>query len=153
MDKVAIVGAGLLGRLMALELFCMGWQVFLFDCDDEAGTKSCGYTGAGMLAPFSELDISGELVFGLGKDSVRLWSEIVSRLSSPVFMQAAGTIAIAHTHDAPLLDQFTSRIIRQLSSNDIDEGVRFLNSQQIQELEPSLVRRFNKALYLPLEGQ
>jgi glycine oxidase len=153
MGTVACVGAGLPGRLLALELSVLGWQVSLFDCDDETGAASCSYAGAGMLAPFSEMELADEPVFALGKDSTKLWSEILSQLSVPVFMQGAGTIAIAHAHDAPLLDQFAGRIIRKLPPEDIDQGVKFLHSQQIQELEPSLAKRFNKAIYLPLEGQ
>jgi len=47
----AVVGAGVLGRLLALRLAREGWKVDLYDRDDGRGTTSCTWTGAGMISP------------------------------------------------------------------------------------------------------
>lgn len=152
--NTAIVGAGLIGRLLALELGSAGWNISVFERDTEEGTMSCAYTGAGMLAPYSEMETADELVFALGKDSTRLWSEIITRLSLPVFTQTTGTLAIAHANDAPLLEQFHKRLIGKLPAADLTNGVNTLDTNQIEDLEPSLLRRrFHRGLYMPFEGQ
>src|SRR5882672_55336 len=114
--NVGIVGAGLIGRLLALSLAKKQCKVSLFDRDTVLGANSCAYTAAGMLAPYSELEFAEPIIFALGVDSIRFWADILSQLDQRVFFQAAGTIAVAHPSDVGILDQFFDRIMRRLQT-------------------------------------
>ena len=51
MTDVGIVGAGVLGRLLAWRLVMAGMSVKLFEKGDGSGTDSCSWVAAGMIAP------------------------------------------------------------------------------------------------------
>jgi len=144
--KIALVGAGILGRLLALACHRQGWAVTLFDQDTPEGTQSCTYTGAGMLSPTAELDLCEPLISELGRASLVLWPEILATLVKPVFFQQAGTLVVAHQRDQAELQRF-KRSIQAKGPAPIEE------ISDIQQLEPALSGRFQRGLYLPGEGQ
>ncbi|CAN5380891.1 glycine oxidase ThiO [soil metagenome] len=150
-SRIAIVGAGLFGRTLALTLLRKGLAVTLFDKDSLDGTSSCAFTGAGMLAPYCELDSSPELIFELGRDSTKLWAEILNKLPDRVFLQKEGTIVIAHPSDQLLLTNFHARISNKLQARSDD--LVWLDAEQLSVLEPSLFGRFDNALFACDEGQ
>lgn len=149
--EIAIVGAGLFGRTLALALLLKGFSVTLFDKDSVAGTESCAFTGAGMLAPYCELETSDPIICALGEDAIRLWSDIISNLGTDVFLQNSGTIVVSHPTDHFLLNQFQARVDKKL----VDQSAKlvWLDTAQLADLEPSLMPRFSKALYAADEGQ
>ena len=150
-SRIAIVGAGLFGRTLALTLLRRGVALTLFDKDSIEGASSCAFAGAGMLAPVCELDSSPELVCQLGRDSTKLWAEILDTLPSKVFLQKEGTIVLAHPSDRLLLTNFHSRIEKKMQAQS--DGLVWLDSTQLNTLEPSLLGRFDKALFACDEGQ
>jgi glycine oxidase len=139
--------------MLACELLDQGWRVTLFDRDGELGAKSCGWTGAGMLAPFSELDGADDLVFRLGVASTLLWPKVIKTLPQKVFLQMAGSLIVAHNQDRPDLARLQRQIERRLF--DLEPGNSFdvLDLEAIKALEPELGNRFSAGLYLPREGQ
>ncbi len=149
--QIAIVGAGLFGRTLALALLLKGFRVTLFDKDSVAGTESCAFTGAGMLAPYCELETSDPIICALGENATRLWSNIISNLGTEVFLQNSGTIVVSHPTDHALLNQFHARVDKKL----VDQSAQlvWLDTAQLADLEPSLMPRFTKALYAVDEGQ
>lgn len=132
-----------------------------------------------MLAPYCELESSSELICELGRDSTKRWSDIVDTLPTKVFQQNAGTIVVAHPSDHLMLTNFYSRISKKLpaicnqmppqseqlpaqsdqlpaQSDQIlmhSSQIVWLDSAQVSELEPSLLGRFDCALFAPDEGQ
>ncbi len=64
--NIAIVGAGLLGRVVALNLINRGHTITIFEKDSKEGVTSAGFTAAGMLAPFAELETAESIIFELG---------------------------------------------------------------------------------------
>jgi glycine oxidase len=157
---VGIVGAGLMGRLLALCLDEQGWSVTLFDQDDIRGTQSCGHTGAGMLAPVSELESAEPLIAQLGFESLNLWEGILGRLSQRVFFQRMGTVIIAHHLDTPDLKHFASILQGKLAEPKLQEALVskeavqwHLSQTALRALEPQLSERFLTGIYLPPEGQ
>ena len=70
--NIAIVGTGLVGRVLALNLLKDGHTLTLFDKDSKDGLTSAGYTAAGMLAPFAELETAESIIFDLEQPSIRL---------------------------------------------------------------------------------
>lgn len=157
-QSIAIVGAGLIGRILAFELLQEGCKVSIFDRDSELGSKSCGWTGAGMLAPYAELDASDEIVFSLGVASLPLWQELIAALPEPVFFQRSGTLVVAHSQDRAEFARFQRSIERRLSTidslaQDIETSLELLDASGIGNLEPELRTRFSSGLFLRHEGQ
>ncbi|RMH16037.1 MAG: glycine oxidase ThiO [Acidobacteria bacterium] len=154
-DTVGIAGAGLCGRLLALELAARGHAVTLFDRDDRAATRACAYTGAGMLAPYLELAESEPLITRLGLASRRRWRRLAERLPAAIDLQLAGTLVVAHPRDRGALELLERRLQAKLASAPLpdDGAVVTAGAERIAELEPALAGRFRHGLYFPLEGQ
>ncbi len=150
-NTAGIVGAGVIGRLMALELHRLGWQVSLFDEDGMEATKGCSHAGAGMLAPFSELEKSQPIIADLGLEALELWPGIMATLSDaghPTYFQHDGSLVVAHPSDEPELQRLSSRVL-EYSGQDSFEQVE---SGRVRELEPGLDAGFNHGLYFENEG-
>lgn len=152
-EKIAIVGSGLIGRTLAIELLEAGFEVTIFDRDGELGSKSCGWTGAGMLAPYSELDGAGDLVFRLGVASTILWPKLIESLPQKVFLQMAGSLILAHNQDRPDLARFQHHVENRLSRLVAEDSFEVLDREGIKALEPELGNKFSLGLYLRSEGQ
>ena len=116
--SAAIVGAGLAGRLLAMRLLEQGWQVHLFDQDNPAGQKSCGWTAAGMLAPCAEIETADSRIFDLGLQSMQLWPGIIARLTQhtgcTVYWRQKGSLILAHHQDQTELQRFVATLCYKL---------------------------------------
>ncbi|MBY0403309.1 MAG: FAD-dependent oxidoreductase, partial [Cyanobacteria bacterium] len=125
--SIGILGAGLLGRLLAVQLVASGWSVHIFEKDSPHTHSSCGHVGAGMLAPFAELETGDTLVFQLGVDSLALWPKMIENLVTPVFFQQAGSLVVSHPQDVSELQRFQTRIEEKLShlNQDLEESPPF----------------------------
>ena len=88
-----------MGRLMALQLLRRGWSIELFDTDTRAGRKSAAYIGAGMLAPFCELESGKPIICELGRNAVAEWKQTIATLAKPVELGENGTLVVAHRAD------------------------------------------------------
>ena len=153
LKSVGIAGAGLVGRVLALNLIQRGIQVTLFE-RDKADTvpNAAGYTAAGMLAPYAELELMDAELFQLGMRSIELWPGLLNWMAAqgyPVDFQQRGSLILAHQNDRADLQHF----MRQLQ-HKLPEGyqVEALNNQRISELEPELAHH-HQAWWLPNEGQ
>lgn len=148
MTKTAgIVGAGVLGHVLALTLQKRGWKVHLFDQNPKQW-PSCSYISAGMLSPFCERETAEKLISELGQTSLEIWPMILRDLDPPVFFQQNGSLVVAHTKDAEELNRLKRKFV---SANT---GVlEVVDQNRINELEPELSSRFLKGLYFPFEGQ
>ncbi len=147
--NIAIVGVGLVGRLLALNLLNKGHTLTLFDEDDAYGDNSAGITAAGMLALFAELESAESVIFEDGKRSIKLWSGILEQIGIADALQKKGSIITAHPQDLSELDHF----IKMLKAK-VEEAstIELLDKKGILELEPDL-EQHSKAFYIPMEGQ
>ncbi len=102
--------------MLAHQLLLDGHAVHIFDRDDAMGSLSCGWAGAGMLAPYSELESADEPIYSLGRESLALWPELIKNLVKPVFFQHAGTLVVAHAQDRAELSRFRANMERKLDS-------------------------------------
>ncbi|GKT11622.1 MAG: glycine oxidase [Thiomicrorhabdus sp.] len=141
---IAILGAGLMGRMLAVTLKD-NFEVELFDQDDGEGEQSAAFLAAAMLAPLAESADSSRAVMELGQLALKRWPEFLKELSEPVYFQHEGSLIIAFDQDQGDLKQFKSRLK--------GDGYQDVNNAQIDALEPDLNKRFNKGLFLPNEGQ
>ena len=73
MSKVAVLGGGLSGRLMAFQLAEQGISVELFEKGERNGAQAAAYVAAAMLAPSAEAVEATPEVIRLGKQSIALW--------------------------------------------------------------------------------
>lgn len=145
--SVGIVGAGIMGRLLALRGEAMGWKVTLFDKGDESASDACSFRPPAMLAPTSELDVSEPIIAALGKDALRLWPEILRETGEAVFFQQSGSLVVAHPHDRGERTRF------QNSLNSKGGTYRTVTGETLRALEPQLDSCFNEGVYVEDEGQ
>jgi glycine oxidase len=147
--KAGVVGAGILGQLLALKLVDAGWNVTLFE-QHTTTAHSCSMAAAGLLTPISELDKCNVIIFQLGQAALNThWPKILSQLPKPIYFQASGSLAVAHPHDRADLTHFIQRIAHQLNNPLHYEAC---TQTDIQRLEPEL-EKFSEGYYFPNEGQ
>ncbi|WP_286270557.1 glycine oxidase ThiO [Thalassotalea hakodatensis] len=149
MAEIAIVGAGLMGRLAAVSLAREGHKVTLIDKDDINGTNSAAYAAAGMLTPLGEAMHCDANIVEMGFISLALWPTLLSNLASYTYFQQQGSIMVAHEQDHSELLRY-KRFLQQHYAN---HAVQELDRQRLVNLEPELSRHFNQGLFLPEEGQ
>jgi len=152
-SRFAVLGAGLMGRLMALSLRRLGYRVDLYDHSGPEGATSAAYAAAAMLSPLAESLDAEPLVIALGQASLRLWPGIIKTLPAPVFFQQEGTLVLWHPQDRDQAVHFDERLSRRHQAGWFDEPHQTLCAEEIEILEPHLGQRFQRALWLPLEGQ
>ncbi|MDE0839604.1 MAG: FAD-dependent oxidoreductase, partial [Kiritimatiellae bacterium] len=146
---VGIAGAGIMGRLMALALHEKGWQVSLYDADQEQGTDSCTWVGAGMLAPSCELESAEPDVARMGDAALARWPELLAGLDAPVGFSHKGSLVVAHPGDRSELERLHDRVV---SGRADASFMRRVLADDIAELEPGLGTRFSSGLYFPGEA-
>lgn len=147
--KAAIVGAGLMGRLLAFYLLEQGWQISLFDLDNKKGKKSCSYAAAGMLSPIYELEKTTLWIAEMGLHSMALWKDIINKLSYPIFFQEKGSLVISHSLQKNDLNYLIQKIKFKKINND---EIKHLSFNEIKQLEPEIKEDIS-AFHFTTEGQ
>ncbi|QWE01414.1 FAD-dependent oxidoreductase [Polynucleobacter sp. JS-Mosq-20-D10] len=151
--KYAIVGAGLMGRLLAVALAKRGAQVELFEKGGSDGNSAAARIAAAMLAPLAESAITKDNVVRMGVYSLPRWKQLIDELAKPVYFQQNGTLILWHRQDASDAERFASHLERNCDQNQSLSKPIPLDSQSLAEIEPSVAERFTQGLYLPNEGQ
>lgn len=146
---IAIVGAGLMGRLTALSLHRQGYQVTLFDKGDKNGHQSAAYAAAGLLTPLGEAFHSPDNIVEMGFRSLEIWPKFLATLDEYVFFQQRGALMVSHEQDKGDFNHH----LRYLSKHHSDKTIRSLDRAGIEALEPEIGRSFNQGVFLPEEGQ
>lgn len=143
--KAGIVGAGIVGRLLAFRLAQLGWQISLF----EQSADNCSMAAAGLLTPIVELEKSETLIYSLGIRSLQqLWPLILQQLEEKIFFNNQGSLLVSHPQDSAELRIFIKNIAGKLPNQN---PCQQLNKEQLHDLEPSL-HKFNEGYYLADEG-
>ena len=152
-SKYAIVGGGLMGRLLAVALARQGAQVELFDKGHSNASGATARIAAAMLAPLAESAITEDSVVRMGIHSLPRWKELISQLSTPVFFQQDGTLILWHRQDTSDAERFTAHLERNCRNNSLLQLPQKLNNEAVRDLEPGVADRFTQGLFLPNEGQ
>lgn len=151
--NIAVLGAGLMGRLLAVELARAGHRVAVHERGGPDGQTAAAHIAAAMLAPWAESVVSEPVIVELGRASLERWPRIIAALSRPVFFQQAGTLVVWHPQDRDQAAQFSARL-RTLDPALRGGGrVREVSGTELQTLEPALGQRFAQGIYLAGEGQ
>ncbi len=145
---LAIIGGGLLGRLLAWRAALSGLGVVLYDAKDRIGRGATAWVAGGMVTPQAEaVDAEPDLV-AMGRHSLLLWPEWLRALPAPVHYNDNGTLLVWQRADAGEARRFETL----LKARDPLTSVQRFDAQQIAAQEPSLSKRFREALYLPDEA-
>jgi len=148
MKSAAVVGAGVLGRLLALRLAEAGWRVTLFDRDSERGEKSCSWTGAGMLSPYCEREAAEKIITDIGLDSLDRWPGVLKSLVKPVYYREAGSLVVSHPGDRDEMERLRRRV---LDRNLRPDAMLEVRGEELRKLEPEIADKFPNGLYFPFE--
>jgi glycine oxidase len=151
--NIVILGAGLMGRLLACQLARAGHQLELFDAGGPEALNSAARAAAAMLAPLAESAITETSVVEMGIHSLKRWPELIAQLDKPVFFQQEGTMVLWHRQDAAEADRFARQMEATGQALPQLPKAQRLDAQGLAALEPSLGSRFPQGLYLPGEGQ
>ena len=147
--NIAIVGAGLAGRVVALNLLRSGdHTITFFEKDSKEGVTAAGFTAAGMLAPYAELETAESVIFELGHRSIELWPDLMKEIGLFDGYQQKGTVITAHPQDRGELEHFIDMLQRKV---DAAKQIEFLDKEDITTLEPDLYTH-QKGFYIPSEG-
>ncbi|MFC4432384.1 FAD-dependent oxidoreductase [Cupriavidus respiraculi] len=150
---VAILGAGLSGRLLAWLLARKGQRVALVERAGPDGSGAAAHVAAAMLAPLAESAIAERRIVDLGIASVDLWRAWIPQLPEPVFFQEDGTLVVWHARDRGEMSMFTSRVRAVAPPELVAARMRALDAAGVAQLEPELAGRFPQGLLLAGEGQ
>jgi len=147
--NIVVIGAGLVGRLIALSLVNQGHQVTLIDKDNKEGYQSAAYAAAGLLTPLGEAMHAQPNIVEMGFESLKLWPKLLAQLEGYTYFQQAGALMVSHEQDQGDYQRF----VRYIKNHYPQHQLQQLDRQQILELEPELGRSFNQGVFLPEEGQ
>ncbi len=147
--NIAIAGAGLAGRVLALNLLQSGEHtITFFEKDSKEGVNAAGFTAAGMLAPYAELETAESVIFELGKRSIELWPALLKEIGLFDGYQQKGTVITAHPQDMGELEHFIGMLQRKV---DAAQSIETLDKTEIGTLEPDLAMH-QKGFFIPEEG-
>lgn len=153
LPSAAVLGAGLMGRLLAWQLARAGYSVELYDAGGPDAGGAAARVAAAMLAPLAESAITETNVVQMGRHALVRWPELLAQLSQPVFFQQQGTLILWHRQDAAEASRFTRQLLATGQKIPELPTAQPLDAAGVARLEPALGTRFAQGLYLPGEGQ
>ena len=152
-SHIAILGAGLMGRLLALELAREGHRVEVFEAKGPEGDGAAARVAAAMLAPLAESAITEPGVVRMGQYGLTRWPQLIAQLDAPVYFQQNGTLVVWHRQDAADAQRLCGLFEKNRRLNPSLPALENLDAQRLPQVEPALQGRFNQGVYLPGEGQ
>lgn len=148
-----ILGGGLIGRLLALQLARADCQVELFEGQGPDAQGAAARVAAAMLAPLAESAIAPLPVVRMGQYGLTRWPELIAQLDAPVFFQREGTLLLWHRQDANEAQRFIQTLARTQAAEPTLPQMQHQDGAGLRALEPSLENRFARGVLLPDEGQ
>jgi len=151
--NIAILGAGVLGRLLAVELAHAGCQVSVYDKSSHQNPQSAAFVAAAMLAPLAESISTEESIVRMGYYSLDRWPQILDLLGEDVFFQQNGSLIVWHHQDTSSAQHFKKQLKKTSEYLSYSHLSQYLNKDDLMRLEPHLSRQFEEGIFLPEEGQ
>ncbi|WP_137921504.1 FAD-dependent oxidoreductase [Hydrogenophaga sp. 2FB] len=148
-----VLGAGLMGRLLACALAQRGHKVEVYDAGGPEAHHAAAHVAAAMLAPLAESAVTELNVVRMGQHALTRWPQLLATLERPVFFQQQGTLVLWHRQDAAEAERFAGQLARTSAALPSLPKAQRLEANALTALEPALAHRFAQGLYLPDEGQ
>jgi len=158
--RIAIIGSGLVGRLLAWRLSTADFlsdkdvQITLID-QHERDFFGTGLVAAAMVAPYTEAVSTEAVTQYLGARSSTLWSEWLAELETQTGEHVAfdqnGTLVVSHPQDDADWQRFHIKAQSVLGDENADQ-MQVLDQSALNDVEPELTTGFSKALYFANEG-
>ena len=148
-----VLGAGLMGRLLAWRLSQAGHRVEVHEAGQADAQGAAARVAAAMLAPLAESAITELPVVRMGQHALQAWPRVLSHLPAPVFFQQQGTVIVWHRQDAAEARRFHQLLQRTHLALPSLPAAQAMDAPQLSALETGLGERFAQGLYLPDEGQ
>ena len=133
---IRILGAGVMGLVIATELTARGCGVELVDPFLPPGPHACSWWAGGMLAPHCEVVDAEEPVERLGLAAIDWWAQHTGAVDRQ------GTLVLTPARDKGELARFARR----------SQGHRQVDATEIAVLEPDLAGRFAAGLFFADEA-
>lgn len=153
--KIAIIGAGVTGRLTALRLIPYGCDLTLLEAQSFDNPINATAISAGLIAPLSESIHTGPEAVRLGLKSQTLWPDILSQLHEldphhrTVSYQSNGTLAISFPEEQECLLRHQAKLLETVPEHR--ESIKMLYNDEVMAIEPELAR-FETAVFIKGEG-
>lgn len=152
-SSITILGAGLMGRLLALELARQGHHVAVHEAGSPGAEGAAARVAAAMLAPLAESAVTEPGVVRMGQYALGRWPQLLAQLSQPVFFQQEGTLILWHRQDAPEAARLRHKLEQTQAALPGLPALQVLDAAGVAEHESTVAGRFHQGLYLPGEGQ
>lgn len=152
-QRIIILGAGLLGRLLAFELAKADYSVDIYERGTNIGEGSAAYAAAAMLAPLAESVATEPSIVKMGYYSIPRWKSIIDQLHSDIFFQQNGSLLVWHSQDASSAKHFENQLQHIYQQQPDIPHYRYLEHDQLQEIEPGLSSNLRNGIFLPGEAQ
>lgn len=179
-QRVGVLGAGLMGRLMAFALARAGLRVAVVDAMGAASERgwpadwalglgaaaaaanvrhsaAAAPVAAAMLAPLAESAITEPAVVRMGLHGLQRWPQLIAQIAAAsgkeVFLQQAGTVVVWHSADAGAAAQFERTLRANAERIAGLPTPERLDRAALAAAEPALAVAFTQGLFLPQEGQ
>ena len=148
---IAVLGAGLMGRLLALALAKAGYHVEVFERGGPDASQSAAFVAAAMLAPLAEsVEVEALMWRWARRASIagrNCWPACPSRCFSS--RTAPCCLAHAGSRSGGPVRAASASTGRSAAG---ERRVREVPGAEIAALEPSLGQRFARGIFLPREG-
>ena len=151
--NIVILGAGLMGRLLACSLARAGHTLSVYDAAAADSRRAAAFAAAAMLAPLAESAVAEDQVVRMGQYGLTRWPELIAELDAPVFFQQQGTLVVWHRQDAAEAQRFAQLLAATGKRLPSLPTQKTLDAAGLDQLEPGLGAHFAQGLYLPGEGQ
>ncbi|MEH6447157.1 MAG: FAD-dependent oxidoreductase [Oleispira sp.] len=176
-QKIAILGGGLAGRLLAWRLASRrndqnstidngintNTEIHIFEKgrlrpDLYESDKAAAFTAAAMISPLSELVASELEIYKLGQASLALWPTWLEQLDCLQHFHQHGSLVLAHPNDLAELRQFQRDLdfkLQQLPNEHSHPHSLYQDLQgqdQVAVFEPQIAAHFKQGLFLQGEA-
>jgi glycine oxidase len=108
--KIIIVGAGVAGKLCALNLNRAGYDVAVFEQNARYSESATSFVAAGLLTPLAEAANGDPDIAILGKIGLRHWEDFASEFSDKDLIELNGSITLAFKSDLEEFRDFERRL-------------------------------------------
>jgi glycine oxidase len=143
---IAVVGAGIAGRLCARSLRQAGFVVTLFEQSARHSQKACSFVAAGLLTPLAEAANGDPAIATLGLAGLKYWQDLANYFADPDLIDLNGSVSLSYMTD--------QAEFREFERNLQIKGIAFRTAEAGADLrEPDLDQDHLGYHIIPGEGR